>query len=68
MGAGASQRLVEALLAGDSLFSPIAASDFDDVPALFFSSAVWLACWLAAGAFRGVFDDVYDAPAWSLCG
>lgn len=44
VAAGATQKLVEALQAGDSLWSPVVASDLDALPALFTSSGVWLLC------------------------
>ena len=60
VAAGASQKLVEALLAGDSILSPIAPSDFDELPALFRDSGLWLACWTTAATYRGAFDDAFD--------
>ena len=48
VAAGATQKLVESFAAGDSILSPVTASDLDALPALFFSSGVWLLCWLGA--------------------
>ena len=65
VAAGATQKLVESFAAGDSILSPVTASDLDALPALFFSSAVWLLCWLGPAFYRGVYDDAVsaDAPA-----
>ena len=68
VAAGATQKLVESFAAGDSILSPVTASDLDALPALFFSSAVWLLCWLGPAFYRGVYDDAIsnDAPARAL--
>ena len=50
-------KLVESFAAGDSILSPVTASDLDALPALFFSSGVWLLCWLVPATYRGVYDD-----------
>ena len=57
VAAGATQKLVESFAAGDSILSPVTASDLDALPALFFSSGVWLLCWLVPATYRGVYDD-----------
>ena len=57
VAAGATQKLVESFAAGDSILSPVTASDLDALPALFFSSGVWLCCWLVPATYRGVYDD-----------
>lgn len=51
----ASQKIVDSLNAGESLFSPITVSDFDGLPALVMTATVWTACWFAAGRRRGAF-------------
>ena len=68
VAAGATQKLVESFAAGDSILSPITASDLDALPALFFSSGVWMLCWLGPALYRGVYDDAVsaDAPARAL--
>ena len=68
VAAGATQKLVESFAAGDSILSPVTASDLDALPALFFSSGVWLLCWLVPATYRGVYDDAVseDAPARAL--
>ncbi len=38
VAAGATQKLVESFAAGDSILSPVTASDLDALPALFLSS------------------------------
>ena len=57
VAAGSTQKLVESFAAGDSILSPVTASDLDALPALFFSSGVWLLCWLVPATYRGVYDD-----------
>ena len=57
VAAGATQKLVESFAAGDSILAPVTASDLDALPALFFSSGVWLLCWLVPATYRGVYDD-----------
>ena len=68
VAAGATQKLVESFAAGDSILSPVTASDLDALPALFFSSGVWLLCWLVPATYRGGYDDAVseDAPARAL--
>ena len=68
VAAGATQKLVESFAAGDSILSPVTASDLDALPALFFSSGIWLLCWLVPATYRGVYDDAVseDAPARAL--
>ena len=63
VAAGATQKLVESFAAGDSILSPVTASDLDALPALFFSSGVWLLCWLVPATYRVVVDAAVSRPA-----
>ena len=48
VAAGATQKLVESFAAGDSILSPVTASDLDALPVLFFRAA----CGCCAGSSR----------------